>query len=323
MTATAKRHAMYERIQRHGQNLLAIFPNATERDPVKLCKRLRQIEAKAKRANVRLCSDPEYTRGAFDAAHAIARGKTIALLGGFGDVSMFVNGDPRGYALKIDDGWMRENRPALHTDWGGYGIIAPDLTDGERVPADFPVQPLRQGQAARDKATCGTCGRSWDDSIPTTYTPAPSARCPFEAFHDEKPEAPAGKTYPCPDCGADNAFVNQCGCDPENMPTRVQGHTPGPWIVCCPNDNPAILSIEQDREALTDEEPSIIAEVDLAGDGISPEIGNANAALIAAAPALLAACEGLEAYAGELGPCDGQLLAIITAARAAIADARP
>ncbi len=35
-----------------------------------------------------------------------------------------------------------------------------------------------------DVATCGTCGLSWDDSIPTGWTPAPAARCPFEYFHD-------------------------------------------------------------------------------------------------------------------------------------------
>lgn len=51
------------------------------------------------------------------------------------------------------------------------------------VPADFPVQPLKAGEPAGDRATCGTCLRSWDDSIPTSMTPAPAARCPFEYFH--------------------------------------------------------------------------------------------------------------------------------------------
>ena len=36
-------------------------------------------------------------------------------------------------------------------------------------------------------ATCGNCRRSWDDSIVTSMTPAPSARCPFEGFHDGEP----------------------------------------------------------------------------------------------------------------------------------------
>lgn len=55
------------------------------------------------------------------------------------------------------------------------------------------------------------------------------------------------------------------------------------------DDNAAILSIEQDRDALINEEPSIVAEVDLSGEGIDAEVGLANARLIAAAPDLLAA----------------------------------
>lgn len=37
----------------------------------------------------------------------------------------------------------------------------------------------------KTRATCGTCGRTWDDSISTStsVTPAPSARCPFEYYH--------------------------------------------------------------------------------------------------------------------------------------------
>lgn len=31
-------------------------------------------------------------------------------------------------------------------------------------------------------ATCGDCGRSWDDSIATSMTPTPAARCPFEGM---------------------------------------------------------------------------------------------------------------------------------------------
>ena len=31
--------------------------------------------------------------------------------------------------------------------------------------------------------TDGNCGLSWDDSIITSWTPTPSARCPFEYFH--------------------------------------------------------------------------------------------------------------------------------------------
>ena len=32
-------------------------------------------------------------------------------------------------------------------------------------------------------ATCGSCGRTWEDGISTSVTPTPSARCPFEHWH--------------------------------------------------------------------------------------------------------------------------------------------
>ncbi len=57
--------------------------------------------------------------------------------------------------------------------------------NGIQIPVDFPVRPLKPGDIATDKMTCGTCGLSWDDAIPTTWTPVPSARCPFEYFHAE------------------------------------------------------------------------------------------------------------------------------------------
>lgn len=69
-----------------------------------------------------------------------------------------------------------------------------DAYEPPEVPDDFPVMELDEDDEAERRATCGTCGRSWDDAIPTSYTPAPSARCPFEAFHgaatwaDENPE---------------------------------------------------------------------------------------------------------------------------------------
>jgi hypothetical protein len=54
------------------------------------------------------------------------------------------------------------------------------------VPPSWPVQPLRPGQRAKTKMTCGTCDRSWDDAKSTSMTPVPSGRCPFETFHPTK-----------------------------------------------------------------------------------------------------------------------------------------
>jgi len=71
--------------------------------------------------------------------------------------------------------------------------IESELFDAERerhlgfedIPEDFEVRPLTAAEmhTAKDPAVCGTCGLSWDDGIVTSMTPAPSARCPFEAFH--------------------------------------------------------------------------------------------------------------------------------------------
>lgn len=42
---------------------------------------------------------------------------------GFLPKGFLINGDPRGYALKIES----ENKPKeMYNDWGGYGILAPD-----------------------------------------------------------------------------------------------------------------------------------------------------------------------------------------------------
>lgn len=54
----------------------------------------------------------------------------------------------------------------------------------QRIPSDYPVKPLSSADTAIRRATCGTCDLSWDDGISTGMTPAPSARCPFEPFHN-------------------------------------------------------------------------------------------------------------------------------------------
>lgn len=129
---TTKRDTMNARIDAHGRKLLAIFPRATERDPAKLCKRLRRLETEANYYATRLCdgdvSDDERKQ---DARIATILGKVDAVLGFRATaVPVFFNGDPRGYTLKIADDYMRAHNVDLHRDWGGYGILAPDLTDG-------------------------------------------------------------------------------------------------------------------------------------------------------------------------------------------------
>lgn len=167
-----------ESIAQHGRNLLAIFPNATERDPVTLCKKLRRLEAKGAEIAIRLCNGPQYPEGEQERLTDALLAQVNTLLGNVNEyqpktgakcgcrrgvqrdncaacegtgkgidfhairnrkplVPVFVNLDPRGYALKIDDEWVRDQRAdhrtaykaAIHQDWGGYGIIAPEINE--------------------------------------------------------------------------------------------------------------------------------------------------------------------------------------------------
>lgn len=58
----------------------------------------------------------------------------VRLAGVLGAVptGFFVNTDPRGYALKIDNedprGKALIEAVEMHTDWGGYGILSPEIT---------------------------------------------------------------------------------------------------------------------------------------------------------------------------------------------------
>ena len=119
------------RILEHGKKLLRIFPNAIERDPVKLCKKLRRIETALSRIATQYCNgdinDDEIDSESERLMSQVQQLLNVPVLGAKWQ-SIFFNRDPRGYALKIDDKFMREAKLNLHQDLGGYGIIAPDLS---------------------------------------------------------------------------------------------------------------------------------------------------------------------------------------------------
>lgn len=131
-------------IIRHGESLVAAFPNCTERDPVALCKKLRRIETSLTKPLTDYCNgtfqdDEEGTR----LNEILYKGliKAEALLGMDDrkqiETGIFINRDPRGCALKLDSEWVSiynaeqyragvKSKP-VQTDMGGYGILAPDL----------------------------------------------------------------------------------------------------------------------------------------------------------------------------------------------------
>jgi hypothetical protein len=79
-------------------------------------------------------------------------------------------------------------------DYGIYEATQLALLTG--VPVPLPGSETRgrffvgderyiDGKPVFDWATCGACGLSWNDALITAWTPAPSARCPFEYEHKE------------------------------------------------------------------------------------------------------------------------------------------
>jgi hypothetical protein len=134
-----KRESMYEKIEKHGKALIKFFglPN---QDPVKLSKMLFRIERKAHHAATCLCNTntlnlielnqytgydvEQATEEEQDAFFDGLRKMIEKYIGAENMDKVFINHDPRGYALKIKpefaDGFPEK-------DWGGNGIIAPDF----------------------------------------------------------------------------------------------------------------------------------------------------------------------------------------------------
>ena len=113
-------------IAAHGETLKQIFNPPADTDPARLRKQLRRLENKAHR----LAED--YCNGIKDGETVEAESEEIMkkvrsvfagsrVLG----VPVFHNLDPRGFALKIKDGFCQHLR--IYKDWGGYGILAPEI----------------------------------------------------------------------------------------------------------------------------------------------------------------------------------------------------
>ena len=126
-TITKKEH-IYQDIEKHGVNLNAIFNTGIEN--VTLCKKLRRLENKAHQLTTDYCNGTDGITSENWAIYA----DTILLsvdrvLGQIEKkIPIFVNGDARGYALKIDSEYVREHNLKIFQDWGGFGIIAPDFS---------------------------------------------------------------------------------------------------------------------------------------------------------------------------------------------------
>lgn len=124
-----KKDRMYKQIEAHGQKLLKVFPNAIEKNPVDLCKKLHRLENRAHRLATDYCNgDNGVTTDNWQEKCAPILESLDAILRFSSEgIPVFLNGDARGYALKIRDEYVRDHSLDIHRDWGGYGIIAPEF----------------------------------------------------------------------------------------------------------------------------------------------------------------------------------------------------
>lgn len=134
MNAIKEKIEMYKNIERHGANLNKIFN--TGLDNVKLCKKLRRLEIKAAYYTTLECNTGDdyhaeickiltaVKKILFPTAESQFANKDLYL-------KIFINRDPRGYALKIKNDYVREHNLNIYKDWGGYGILSPDFTPSE------------------------------------------------------------------------------------------------------------------------------------------------------------------------------------------------
>lgn len=122
-----KKERMYEQIRNHGENLNRIF--GLNEDPVKLAKKLHSLEVKAHKLATDYCNGENgvTTENWDDKCFPILLAVNKILDYKIKNIPVFINGDARGYALKIKDKYTSEHNLQIHKDWGGYGILAPEF----------------------------------------------------------------------------------------------------------------------------------------------------------------------------------------------------
>jgi len=130
MRTTAKQRRDAE-ICAHGMKLIRTF-EVEDILPVTLYKKLHRIQARVQTRNERRCGDGR-TFHETDQDHAAFERRTLDSINRLIDfrgagVPVILNTDPRGYALKVRESYMRDHPEcSLPKDWGGYGLLVPDF----------------------------------------------------------------------------------------------------------------------------------------------------------------------------------------------------
>ena len=125
----AEKAEMYKKIRQHGETVLKLFPEAKEKDPVKLCKKLRMYELKISAITLALCNEEkvDHEKADRELDRLYIKVDCLLLSEPQERVAFIINRDPRGYALKIPTEDQRIKEYGLYRDLGGYGILAPNF----------------------------------------------------------------------------------------------------------------------------------------------------------------------------------------------------
>ena len=120
---TSQEHVRKWRDNHHAA-LESLSSPANGKSGMQIWRALRKVENTAHRASTAYCNgDIDSDQWETITAEIVLKvGKIL----GHVPNGFFVNGDPRGYALKIDP--EKGTVPnGLHTDWGRYGILAAEI----------------------------------------------------------------------------------------------------------------------------------------------------------------------------------------------------
>lgn len=124
-----KKERKQAQLERHYQALtkLAALCGVDNVNGKKLSNKLRKIEAEISR---HILDYSNGDRNNINTELDLTKNQVQSLfnnkLQGF-----FINTDPRGYALKIKSNYqdiLRNSGINLQSDWGGYGLLAPEIT---------------------------------------------------------------------------------------------------------------------------------------------------------------------------------------------------
>ena len=120
-----KKEKMYSQINQHGQRLNNLFNTGIEN--VELCKKLFRLENRVHRLAEDYCNGYiQYDEFDKDSDNLM---QEVASILNTEESNLFINGAPRGYAIKFNQEFTNKNIKNMYRDLGGYGIVAPDFRE--------------------------------------------------------------------------------------------------------------------------------------------------------------------------------------------------